>query len=295
MRHFVRAATTLPILLLLSACASGRADAVADATPTSFYVRHDRLPRVIVFVHGFLGDPRKTWTHRNGAYWPEMLRDDPFFAESDIYVAGFPTSLWDGDNLQIEELADYMRLRLDADGVVQEHREIVFLCHSLGGLVTRSYLLRYRRDPATVPLLVLFATPMLGSPLATPGALASPNPILRQVRPRRSDDAGFLWPSSVDWRESAYYGRTRTICSYEKEDIFGVHIVSRNSATDLCDRVDPMPLDHVAMVKPSSTRDQPYLAFRQAYADAFKRSAVPPPPSNELAPPSTIPNSTLSH
>jgi hypothetical protein len=30
----------------------------------------------VVFVHGIQGDPRETWTNKNGGFWPSWLAED---------------------------------------------------------------------------------------------------------------------------------------------------------------------------------------------------------------------------
>src|SRR5258708_3802478 len=105
------------------------------ADPPSKYVRQTAgLNTVIVFVHGVLGDGQSTWTNGN-SYWPSLLTVDPAFDGADIFVYSYPTSMW--ATLSIDELAENMRLQLNANGV-SNYRRIVFLAHSLGGLVTRA-------------------------------------------------------------------------------------------------------------------------------------------------------------
>src|SRR6202035_5833132 len=51
--------------------------------------RDQREDVAIVFVHGFGGNPRKTW----GSF-PQFLVDDGRLATWDVFSRGYPTSLW---------------------------------------------------------------------------------------------------------------------------------------------------------------------------------------------------------
>src|SRR5262245_10914450 len=103
----------------------------------SKYVRRDASKSIaIVFVHGVLGDSVSTWTNGSTkAYWPTLLANDSAFNGASVYVFQYPSPKV-GMAYSINELAEVMRRRLVADGVF-EHREIIFLSHSMGGLVTR--------------------------------------------------------------------------------------------------------------------------------------------------------------
>jgi hypothetical protein len=58
------------------------------------YVRQTTgAARVIVFVHGVLGNGNSTWTAPNKAYWPDMLTQDHAFDDFDVYVYEYPTTM----------------------------------------------------------------------------------------------------------------------------------------------------------------------------------------------------------
>jgi pimeloyl-ACP methyl ester carboxylesterase len=96
--------------------------------------------RVIVFVHGLHGS-RESWRASNGAYWPDMVRTDPRFAFSDVEVAEYPTPDKNG-KMSSNQLADILFTRLKQDHV-WDHREVVFLAHSLGGILVEEMLLKH--------------------------------------------------------------------------------------------------------------------------------------------------------
>src|SRR6476620_8452131 len=78
------------------------------------YVRHKPgLPKIIVFVHGVLGDSTSSWTASGGTSWPQLLAQDSTFDSANIYVYGYPTPAV-GQSYSINELAEHLRSRLEA-------------------------------------------------------------------------------------------------------------------------------------------------------------------------------------
>lgn len=140
---------------------------------------------VIVFVHGILGDGDSTWTDGK-AYWPELLKSDPTFNSSDIFVYSYPTTFW--ASLSIDELAENIRLQLDVDHV-SDHRRIIFLTHSMGGLVTRVFLLNNRKVAERTLFAYFFSTPTGGAEVASIATLISRNPQFNKMKPMNAVDS----------------------------------------------------------------------------------------------------------
>jgi pimeloyl-ACP methyl ester carboxylesterase len=220
---------------------------------------------VIVFVHGVTGNARDTWTS-GLSYWPQMLTEDPAFTGQDVYVYDYPSPPV-GHALSVDEVAENLRLILDSDGV-SRYRQLTFISHSLGGLVTRALLIKYQRDLAPkVRFLYFFATPTTGSPYARLAALVSQNSQFRDLYPLSSD--GYLGPLQSNWL-AAKLG-LHSYCAYETRPLFGQMIVERQSATNLCtERLDPIDADHVDIVKPDSVTSAPYRAFKSAFEETAR-------------------------
>jgi triacylglycerol esterase/lipase EstA (alpha/beta hydrolase family) len=143
----------------------GHWSVIAQAQESKYVRRNAQNEKVIIFVHGVVGDAISTWTNKAAnSYWPQLIASDESFDNSNIYVFNYPTAPL-GRNLSINELAENMRLQLNADQVLK-HKELVFLSHSMGGLITRSFLLKYRENATKVGFLYFFATPTEGSPTA---------------------------------------------------------------------------------------------------------------------------------
>lgn len=110
----------------------------AQDPPQSRYIMNQGTDRVIVFVHGFNSDSNATWLS-GSTYWPDLIASDHYFDGVDIFVYQYQTSI--GDSMTPSELAEDMRVALKISKV-SDHREIIFIAHSMGGVVVREYLLQ---------------------------------------------------------------------------------------------------------------------------------------------------------
>src|ERR1700728_1412268 len=79
----------------------------------SFYERTGHADRVIVFVHGIFGTSLDTWNCSPEISWPNLLKDDPVFRDSDIYVAGYDTPYL-GNRMTIDEIVSNLKNRFDS-------------------------------------------------------------------------------------------------------------------------------------------------------------------------------------
>jgi pimeloyl-ACP methyl ester carboxylesterase len=245
----------------------------------SRYVRVDPSKgTAIVFVHGVTGDSIATWTNEaTKAYWPSLVADDPAFNGASVYVFQYPSPIV-GRAHSINELAEVMRRRLQADGVV-EHKEIVLVSHSMGGLVTRAFLLKYRDYAAQVRFAYFLATPTEGSPYAALVSLASGNPQFKRMYPLQTDN--YLADLQRDWLAARL--KIKSFCAYEGRDTFGLRIVDQRSATNLCtEPLDPILENHINIAKPANRQSDSYIALKNAFQSS-RKSTVLPVPSSEVA------------
>src|SRR2546428_3258539 len=228
----------------------------------SQYVRQANKDSVIVFVHGVFGDARATWTNTTTrAFWPSLMKGDPFFDRFDIYVYSY-SSPFRGVGYTIDELAEDMRRDLDGAEVFRKHKKVFFLCHSMGGLVVRAYLTRYQPRASQVPMIYFFSTPTTGAQIASIGRILSSNPQLRGVLPIEPAN-DYLASIQKNWLAANF--SIASYCAYEKHDTYGVKVVELERATNLCNRrLDPINANHLDMVKPRDRTDTPYISFREA-------------------------------
>jgi triacylglycerol esterase/lipase EstA (alpha/beta hydrolase family) len=254
------------LIFLLTGCATVFPDnSSSSGTMGSHYVPEKKQNRstAIIFVHGVLGDSLSTWTNdATKTYWPSLLAIDPVFEDANIYVFEYPTRQF-GRNPTINELAEFMRSRLQADGIL-EHQRLVFLSHSMGGLITRQFLIKYREQADKVLFAYFFSTPTEGSPMASLASAVSRNPQYKNMHPMEVDS--YLANLLRDWLDAELGKKIRSFCSYEGKETLGTLIVDMKSATNLCnERLTPINENHIDIVKPQNTQSDSYIAFKNAY------------------------------
>jgi len=232
--------------------------------------------RVIVFVHGLHGS-HESWRAANGAYWPDMVRTDPRFAYSDVEVAEYPTPASNGKMSSVQ-LAEALFAHLKQDHV-WEHREVVFIAHSLGGILVEEMLLKHPAEAAKVRFIVSYGTPHEGSLIARIASLYDKDPLLNDLSD--AGDNALLTQLESNWRGHASVNGIHRFCAYESEDTapesrFGhylrthARVVSYFSATYGCDVTTPpqeIHTDHVNMIRPLDRRATAYDFFYRVYRD----------------------------
>jgi triacylglycerol esterase/lipase EstA (alpha/beta hydrolase family) len=167
-------------------------------------------PRVIVFVHGLHGG-RETWRAPNGAYWPQFIQSDPHFQKSDVVVAEYPTPSRRGQ-LSTAQLAQILWQGLERQRV-WDHQEVVFIAHSLGGILVEEMLLNHPADAARVRFIVSYATPHQGSFVANLAKIYDSDPLLTDLR--ESNDNSFLMDLEQKWRSTEPVTRIHRYCAFE--------------------------------------------------------------------------------
>jgi hypothetical protein len=107
-----------------------------------------RIPRTgkdepradVIFVHGLGGDPFTTWQHssKREDSWPYWLAEE--VPEVQVYCLEYEAApaKWLGPSLPLVERAQNILALLLGKGIGK--RPIVFICHSLGGLVIKQML-----------------------------------------------------------------------------------------------------------------------------------------------------------
>ena len=230
--------------------------------------------RVIAFVHGLHGN-RESWRASNGAYWPDLVRTDPRLAYSDVEVAEYPTPSSNGKMSSVQ-LADILWHRLKQDHV-WDHREVVFIAHSLGGILVEEMLLRHPADAAKVKFIVSYGTPHEGSPVARIASIYDRDPLLTDLSD--AGDNAFLTQLENSWRGHDSVNTIHRFCAYESEDTkpedgfarylrTHARVVSYFSATYGCDVTTPpqeIQADHLHMVRPPDRASSAYDFFRRVY------------------------------
>jgi len=259
------------ILMILTVACSGTQEGCSRGSQSSsvaipkkvvsHYERRENKPRVIVFVHGIFGDATGTWTcDSTKSYWPNLILTDEAFNDADVYVAGYDTPFV-GNTMTIDEVVSNLNNRLQADQVF-EHRDVIFVTHSLGGLIAQRFLLTHRGLAAKVPFLFFFSTPETGAQIAALGRVFSADPLLEAMLP--GDSNAYLLNLENEWIAAGF--AAKRFCAYEKKAMRGVFVVDRLSGTRNCTNQTPLPIneDHAGIVKPCDRGADAYLALRNA-------------------------------
>ncbi|MDR3739629.1 MAG: hypothetical protein P4L40_11490 [Terracidiphilus sp.] len=229
---------------------------------------------MIVFVHGLHGD-RWSWSGANNAYWPQMIQTDPHFRMSDVVVAEYPTPSVRG-RLSTQQLSEMLWKQL-AQQKVWQHREVVIIAHSLGGIVTEEMLLNHPVDAARVRFIVSYATPHQGSFVANMAKIYDSDPLLTDLS--SSNDNGFLMDLEQKWRSTPSAARIHRYCAFEAQDTAAgagmgkylharARVVNYYSATYGCDADTPpqkIDADHIGIIKPTNRASDAYTFFARIY------------------------------
>jgi alpha/beta hydrolase family protein len=120
-----------------------------------------------VFVHGVLSDGESCWTNQNGSYWPELVSKELGLESLGIYVFTYQTGFFSG-SYRLSNVVDALKEHMRLDRVL-EAGQLIFVCHSMGGIVVRKFLVERAAELIDARKrigLFLVASPSLGSSYA---------------------------------------------------------------------------------------------------------------------------------
>ena len=120
--------------------------------------------RLLLFVHGLGGAGQATWRDRRYPGFAELISADGALRElAEAAFFEYPTSLlrlpFSRIPPRIGDLAEGLRSQIEVR--YPEYKSIALICHSLGGLVARKYLIEEVKQEGRlrVDKLLLFAVP----------------------------------------------------------------------------------------------------------------------------------------
>ncbi|KAK0713128.1 hypothetical protein B0T26DRAFT_677503 [Lasiosphaeria miniovina] len=211
--------------------------------------RHPAAKADIVLVHGLNGDPEKTWLSKNGVFWPSDLLPVSLKNEhANVLVYGYNADVYStrrdrspSDNFvhqHAQSLVTSLTQYRKSEGT--ERNPIIWVAHSLGGIVTKRALLysndvraHHQEDFRSIFVstygIIFLGTPHNGSDLAMWGRVLQY--MSDAIIPRK-----FFETESVLIRTLKKDNETLQLINSHFLDIyqrFRIHMVHENHTTDV--------------------------------------------------------------
>ncbi|KAL8748150.1 MAG: hypothetical protein Q9190_000045 [Brigantiaea leucoxantha] len=247
----------------------------------------------VVAVHGLQGDPFKTWKHENGKLWlRDFLPADVPFAR--IMSYGYESTVaFSSSVANIEDIAlDLLNRLVHERSIGANKRPIVFICHSLGGLVVKKALvLAHEQSSLTGCLEILASTkavaflgvPHKGSDTATWAKVAAD--ALKAASVYTTTNSALvdaLRKDSTDLIDISkqFAHRTKDLdiyTFYETQKLHGKLIVEKESARIGLpnEKLFPMESNHKTICKIPSATSQQYAMLYHNIVRLVKSYANP--------------------
>jgi pimeloyl-ACP methyl ester carboxylesterase len=142
------------------------------------WLRRSQNGATIVFVHGVLSGPVAAWRNTNGAFWPRLLIEDERLADFGVYLFAYRADALAG-TYSLEDAVDVMREHFRLDEVLDcgPDKPLIFVCHSMGGILARRFVVANQlvlAERRTRLALFLIASPSLGAQYANFAAAVAP-------------------------------------------------------------------------------------------------------------------------
>ncbi|WP_287256129.1 alpha/beta fold hydrolase [Moorena sp. SIO4E2] len=234
----------------------------------------DSLPSAdVVFVHGLGGDARSTW-HPKGKqddddFWPVWLGKEQlglniwsfgYDAEGTNWKSNSSMPLFD----QASNLLDWLDIH------ELGKRPLVFITHSMGGLLVKKMLssaLTFQKQAILEKTkgIVFMGTPHTGANLANLidniGVLAQTTVSVKELKAHSPQ----LRELNEWYRENVRSLGIATKVYYETQPVKGILVVDPDSANPGIEKVKPVALanNHIDLCKPESQNSQVYLGVKK--------------------------------
>ncbi|MBU5347005.1 ABC-three component system protein [Paenibacillus lautus] len=245
------------------------------------YVHQNNNKNVVVFVHGFTGDSN-TWK-TNSSSFPEMLLDDKTIQENfdfmyfnyhselvDFYAARSSTKsifrLIGGGksatakNISITELGDHLKSVVEF--YCSPYQNIIIVAHSMGGLVSKSFLLSNTHESRKVKMFLSLAVPHNGVDWATFSRLLfKGHKQLIDLQPLSStlNSINQQWIKSQDELPKTiyFYGQFDEVVKQESAIAYEITESKKVACND----------DHFSISKPESSDSLVFVAVKRQLLD----------------------------
>ncbi|EFY99702.1 hypothetical protein X797_001103 [Metarhizium robertsii] len=216
---------------------------------TSAVYSHPDAKVDIVLVHGLNGNPEKTWTASNGTFWPtDLLPESLRGVQANVLVYGYNADVYSrkndrsaSDNFihqHAQTLITNLTLYRKSEGTFRN--PIIWVCHSLGGILVKRALLYsndlrmtrhqdYRSIYVSTFGLVFLGTPHVGSDAATWGLMLQG--MADAIMPRKLfESESVLLKTLKKDNETLANINNHFLDIYQR---FRIHMVHENHKTDI--------------------------------------------------------------
>ena len=245
----------------------------------------------VVFVHGLSGNIETTWTSKTSGsvvLWPSWLEEDiPGIA---VWLVGYQAAKtnWGGYGISITDRANSILARLLAEPGLSRG-QLVFVAHSLGGLIVEQVLRSAQRDAgsdqraetllARAKKVAFLGTPHRGSYLATLGVRC-------RLFLRPSDATRDLLPGSPHLKDlNNWYrqysrgngitnlllveGKPASMCGISLPKFVGMTVPQESADGGLQETPIYVDEGHRAICKPRSKEAEVYVHVREFICRPF--------------------------
>lgn len=216
----------------------------------------------VIFIHGLDGDSTSTWhpDKNPDLFWPKFLGED--LPNCNIWTVNYDAASthWGGESMHITHRAQNILAYLDASEIGT--RPLVFICHSLGGLIVKQ-LLRHANDmncsDASEILsqtrgIVFLSTPHSGSNIASLikyiKLIVRPTNTVKELQ----DDNPYLLELNRWFRNNIEHFSMKVLTFFETKKTKNILVVNETSADPGIPNTKCIPLDddHQSICKPKS-------------------------------------------
>lgn len=129
------------------------------------WIKESYKGKTIVWVHGFLSSGDSCWQKTGCLSWPDLISQEKDINNFGNYVVTYHTDIFSG-KYTIDSIVQALYDILKIDNVLNS-KHIVFICHSMGGIVVRKFLVKRELQLQSKKIsLFLIASPSLGAKYA---------------------------------------------------------------------------------------------------------------------------------
>lgn len=227
----------------------------------------------VIFVHGLGGHARGTWhpqeKHDDNNFWPAWLGED--LKNVGIWSLGYEVEpfRWKGNSMPLADRATNILDLLDSYGIGD--RPMIFITHSLGGLLVKQ-MLRNARDygkwsaiASQTKGIVFLSTPHSGSDMASwikhIGGILRTTVSVEELEAHHSR----LRELNLLYRNDEQFSQVPMLIYCETRPTGPILVVNQTSADPGIKGVIPVPMDfdHISICKVADKNSQIYRQIQR--------------------------------